>query len=230
MALNEALFYQPAYSGCFIDAFTLLNRRIAPDSETEAPVSFEEALRQTRLFVCTTMYQEDEMEMRKLLTAVLEVRCLLAAAIDGSDVVLQCGSDLAENCCLFEHHIYMDNGYALLHQNFANLYSDFNIFGRIRGREPSGPALRLLRVLEEVVQTYKKRSDCKSDVLVRASRPLLTSPTDITPFVRSARNERSHSGSLHLTACVLRSRCQGLIVSSSTSRTRGWSKQRRLAP
>jgi len=171
LALNEALFYQPAYSGCFIDAFTLLNRRIAPDSETEAPVSFEEELRRTRLFVCTTMYQEDEMEMRKLLTAVLEVGVRWArGAAWLICACLQCGSDLASNCCLFEHHIYMDNGWAL--PVLAALPAPLTPLVRIRGREPSGPALRLLRVLEEVVQTYKKRSNGKTDVMVRAARPL----------------------------------------------------------
>ena len=93
LALDETLFYQPTFNGIFLEQYTLLNRR-PPELglyRGEPVTSAKEQLAKSRIFICTTMYHEDEKEMRQLLRSVMQV-----------------DAEIGRDVC--EAHIWMDGG------------------------------------------------------------------------------------------------------------------------
>eukprot|EP00043_Microstomoeca_roanoka_P012335 m.119170 g.119170 ORF g.119170 m.119170 type:complete len:1665 (-) comp15462_c2_seq1:532-5526(-) len=101
LAMDETLFYQNAYSAVFVDQFALISRRSAKglaDEELRREdganyvLSTEEELARSTIFVCTTMYNEDEHEMEQLLSSVISSGLTLGTS------------------CTFQSHIFMDGG------------------------------------------------------------------------------------------------------------------------
>lgn len=75
LALDEALFIQPAYNGVFLEQFTLANRRqpiiFQGEDVREEMRSPQEELDRSIIFICTTMYREEEEEMRQVLKSLI---------------------------------------------------------------------------------------------------------------------------------------------------------------
>lgn len=95
LALDETLFYQPSFNALLLEQYTLINRRSRDESESptdDVVLSNEEEMRDSRLFVCTTMYQEDVREMRQLLKSVITAGAEMSEKLAGH----------------FESHIFMD--------------------------------------------------------------------------------------------------------------------------
>jgi hypothetical protein len=95
LALDETLFYQPSFNALLLEQYTLINRRSRDESESptdDVVLSNEEEMRDSRLFVCTTMYQEDVREMRQLLKSVIMAGAEMSEKLAGH----------------FESHIFMD--------------------------------------------------------------------------------------------------------------------------
>lgn len=130
LALDERLFYQPSYSGVLLEQYTLINRRSRDETETptdDVVLSNEEEMRESRLFVCTTMYNEDEREMRQLLKSIIAAGAEMSEPLAGQ----------------FESHIFMDGAisgdepqfYAL--QLLSCLYDVVRNYTEMHGEDPS---------------------------------------------------------------------------------------------
>lgn len=90
MEKEGKLFWLCGYSSLFLEQFMLLGRRTHKTDELRLNPS--EARKRVRVFICTTMYREEEHEMEQLLVSL--------AAVNSAQ--LQRGN--------FEAHIFFDNG------------------------------------------------------------------------------------------------------------------------
>eukprot|EP00056_Hartaetosiga_gracilis_P017926 m.8844 g.8844 ORF g.8844 m.8844 type:complete len:1642 (+) comp6238_c0_seq1:253-5178(+) len=93
LALEEALFFQPAFNSIFLEQYSLICRRVGRDPITDNELlTTDEELRQSKLYVCTTMYNEDRNEMKQLVNSII---------LSANKLV---------DYCQFESHIFMDGG------------------------------------------------------------------------------------------------------------------------
>eukprot|EP00053_Salpingoeca_punica_P019993 m.205680 g.205680 ORF g.205680 m.205680 type:complete len:1653 (+) comp17763_c0_seq1:181-5139(+) len=89
VAMDEALNIQPTYNAVYLEQHTILNRR-PPDYGDTPVLSTEEYLAKSSIFICSTMYNEDEEEMKSLLRSILDIDRNLFGS------------------CHIESHIFMD--------------------------------------------------------------------------------------------------------------------------
>ena len=97
---DEDLFWAPRYNGVFLEQHLILNRKtaitgfVAEDTPAD-PYRIRSIAKDSHIFICSTMYHENEVEMRQMLRSIN--RMAVAAA-----------TETQENH-KYESHIFFDN-------------------------------------------------------------------------------------------------------------------------
>lgn len=101
LALDKTLFVRPTYSAVMLEQYMVMNRRPPPSLRhlpreqpgtvgAEEELDSDKAFQHNRVFICSTVYREDEEELMQLLCSIFKID---AAFRD-----------------VFESHIWMDGG------------------------------------------------------------------------------------------------------------------------
>eukprot|EP00112_Aurelia_sp_Birch-Aquarium-sp1_P009840 Seg2134.2 transcript_id=Seg2134.2/GoldUCD/mRNA.D3Y31 product="Chitin synthase chs-2" protein_id=Seg2134.2/GoldUCD/D3Y31 len=91
MAKEEFLFWLPSYDGVLVEQHFLLNRK--SEATDDYYVNYRGLVKESTIYICTTMYHEADFEMEQLLKSI--------AGIDGAR---------RESQRSFESHIWLDDG------------------------------------------------------------------------------------------------------------------------
>lgn len=91
MAAEECLFWLPTYDGCLLEQHLLLNRK--NEVTDEHFVNYHEIVKNSVIYICTTMYHEADYEMEQLLQSLAKVD--MARKQSGRQ---------------FEAHVFFDDG------------------------------------------------------------------------------------------------------------------------
>ena len=98
---NDAdLFWTPCYNGVFLEQHILLNRKTAitgyyEEEVTSDPYRLRNIAKDSHIFICSTMYHENEVEMKQMLRSINRV-----ATVSGS---------ASEEYHKYESHVFFDN-------------------------------------------------------------------------------------------------------------------------
>ncbi|XP_057290350.1 uncharacterized protein LOC130613049 [Hydractinia symbiolongicarpus] len=91
MAREEILFWLPTYDGCLLEQHLLLNRK--NEVTDERYINYHEIVKESHIYICTTMYHEADFEMEQLLQSLAKV----------DQARKECGRQ-------FEAHVWLDDG------------------------------------------------------------------------------------------------------------------------
>ena len=105
---NDAdLFWKPSYNGVFLEQYMLLNRKTNITGYYARQIGSEndpcEIARDSHIYICSTMYHENEDEMKQLLTSI---NCIAMASKSDSEIQHK-----------YESHIFFDGGCLGQHLN-----------------------------------------------------------------------------------------------------------------
>ena len=123
------LFWTPRYNGVFLEQHILLNRKTEITGHYEKqqtlsdPYRIRNIAKDSHIFICSTMYHENEVEMRQMLKSINRV-----AMVSGSE---------SEEHHKYESHIFFDN--ALLGEHLSQWV--MQLLGLLRetlGIDPAG--------------------------------------------------------------------------------------------
>lgn len=91
MAREQSLFWLPTYNACLLEQHILYNRK--NEATDEDQLNYHEIVKESQIFICTTMYHEADYEMEQLLQSLSRI-------------------DQASSYCKrqFEAHIFFDDG------------------------------------------------------------------------------------------------------------------------
>ncbi|XP_014783151.1 uncharacterized protein LOC106878452 [Octopus bimaculoides] len=87
---DSAIFLMPGYNGVMLEEWIVLNRHREPES---SPIDFKERVKNSKIYICTTMYREADYEMKQLLESINRVKVAQFESIRH-----------------FESHIFFDGG------------------------------------------------------------------------------------------------------------------------
>ena len=97
---DEDLFWAPRYNGVFLEQHLILNRKtaitgfVAEDTPAD-PYRIREIAKDSHIFICSTMYHENEVEMRQMLRSI-------------NRMAVEAATETQENH-KYESHIFFDN-------------------------------------------------------------------------------------------------------------------------
>ena len=100
LANDADLFWTPCYNGAFLEQHVLLNRKTAitgyyEEEITSEPYKLRSIAKDSHIFICSTMYHENEVEMKQMLRSINRV-----ATVSGS---------ASEEYHKYESHVFFDN-------------------------------------------------------------------------------------------------------------------------
>ncbi|XP_029657956.2 chitin synthase chs-2-like isoform X2 [Octopus sinensis] len=87
---DSAIFLMPGYNGVMLEEWIVLNRHREPES---SPIDFKERVKNSKIYICTTMYREADYEMKQLLESINRVNVAQFESIRH-----------------FESHVFFDGG------------------------------------------------------------------------------------------------------------------------
>ena len=102
------LFWTPCYNGIFLEQHIMLNRKTAitgycEKQMTSNPIRVSEIAKESHVFICSTMYHENEIEMRQMLKSIRLVDEVTASESEAHNK--------------YESHIFFDNACSGKHLN-----------------------------------------------------------------------------------------------------------------
>ena len=131
LSKDKMMFMVPEYNGVFLEQHIMLNRQRPKKvllSHSHPTLYYDLVPRQRTIFICSTMYHENDIEMRQMLTSVYRVAC-------------RCYEDKQQRgekrYDKFESHIFFD--------------------GSINGTQLTHFALQLVSLLEDTVHADLRR-------------------------------------------------------------------------
>ena len=106
LANDSDLFWTPRYNSIFLEQHMLLNRKIDLTGYCEEQIITDpnEIAKNSHIFICSTMYHENEVEMKQMLASI---NCMAEEVSESP----------SEDCHKYESHIFFDNACSGDHLN-----------------------------------------------------------------------------------------------------------------